>query len=762
MSAGASTVTVPPRFARAPSTPGRELSAGVRTVIRLAAFAGLGFYGVLRWTRLTAGAPTGRLLGLLGLAVVLAGAVSVLRRFGRTPAIVAAVALCLLALPIAGLPWHLFWHVKIAVSARHIGDGLAGLPSAVVPYTGASPWVRMVTTLGAAVLLLDAAVVLAFAPEALGDLRRAGAALPLIALAVVPATLVRPELPYAQGLVLFALLAAFMWAERLRRETAAAALVLALLAGAVGAVAAPRLDQHRALLNYRAWAGGVVRPHVDAFVWNETYGPLHWPRKGHVVMSVDAKTGDYWKAENLDVFNGRAWVRGTVSSARLPPPDRAAADVWSQTIKVHIAGMQTNDVIASGFASDPLAVPGNAAPGPSDGTWVANRTLGPGTSYVVNTYSPHPDAIQLENAGRAYPRYVLDDYRSIRLPEAGVPAIRYPQIVFPGFYGSHRTPQLVPAGGVNAATGAAAIAHSPYGPVYALARRLAAGARSPYALAVRIERYLLRGYAYNEDPPVRRDPLVSFLFQDRIGYCQQFSGAMALLLRMAGVPARVSAGFTAGTRSGANGAFVVTDINAHAWVEVWFPGYGWVRFDPTPPVAPALGGRTALPFVKNLPGSGHNTPGSHGLQATATPSAARTRRARSGGDSPIVIALVLAAIALAGWLGAGLRRSALSTEERLRELERALARSGRPLAAGVTLTDLEHRFRDSPAAAGYVRALRLARYRGADGVRIPGARRALRQQLREGLGLSGRVRALWALPPRPARPGIRPQGPKIP
>ncbi len=758
MSAGASTVMVPPHFERASSTAGRELSSASRTVIRLTAFAALGFYGVLRWTRLTAGAPTGRLLGVLGLAILLVGAVSLLRRFGRVPAIGAAVVLCLLAIPMAGLPWHLFWHVKIAVSVRDIGDGLAGLPSAVVPYAGASPWVRMVITLGAAVLLLDAAVVLAFAPEAFGDLRRAASVLPLIALAVVPATLVRPELPYAQGLVLFALLAAFMWAERLRRETAAAALALALFAGAVGAVAAPGLDQHRALLNYRTWAGGFVRPRLDAFVWNETYGPLHWPRKGHVVMTVDAKTGDYWKAENLDIFNGFAWVAGTVTSVRLPPPAPAAVGAWSQTIKVHIAGMQTKDVIASGFASDPLAVPGNAAPGPSDGTWVAGRPLGPGASYVVNTYSPHPSATQLETAGRDYPRYLLDDYRSIRLPEPGVPAIADPQIVFPGFYAKHAVPTQVSGQGVNAATPAVAIARSPYAPVYALARRLAAGARSPYSLALRIERYLLRGHAYEESPPVRPYPLVSFLFQDRLGYCQQFSGAMALLVRMAGVPARVAAGFTPGTRSGANGPFVVTDINAHAWVEVWFPGYGWVRFDPTPSVAPELGGRTALPLVKNLPGSGHNAPGSHGLGAAPAPSAARTHRARGGGGSPIAIALVGVATGLLIWLGVGLRRSPTSTDERLRELERALARTGRPLAAGVTLTELEHRFRDSPAAAGYVRALRLARYRGADGDAIPGARRALRQQLREGLGLSGGARALWALPPRPARPRIRPRG----
>ncbi|MDQ2897485.1 MAG: hypothetical protein M3Y09_17905, partial [Actinomycetota bacterium] len=89
------------------------------------------------------------------------------------------------------------------------------------------------------------------------------------------------------------------------------------------------------------------------------------------------------------------------------------------------------------------------------------------------------------------------------------------------------------------------------------------------------------------------------------------------------------------------------------------------------------------------------------------------------------------------------------SDGRLRELERALARTGRPLGAGITLAELEHRFRGSPGACGYVRALRLERYR--TGVAEPptGGRRALRAELAAGLGLRGRMRALWALPPRP-------------
>ena len=64
---------------------------------------------------------------------------------------------------------------------------------------------------------------------------------------------------------------------------------------------------------------------MDAFVWNQTYGPLHWPRKGHVVMTVDAGTADYWKAEDLDVFNGTAWVAGSVGSGPLPRADARGA-----------------------------------------------------------------------------------------------------------------------------------------------------------------------------------------------------------------------------------------------------------------------------------------------------------------------------------------------------------------------------------------------------------------------------------------------------
>ena len=77
-------------------------------------------------------------------------------------------------------------------------------------------------------------------------------------------------------------------------------------------------------------------------------------------------------------------------------------------------------------------------------------------------------------------------------------------------------------------------------------------------------------------------PLVDFVTRTHAGYCQHFAGAMALMLRYLGVPARVAVGFSSGVYDAKNGVWRVTDHDAHAWVEVWFRGYGWLPFDPTP------------------------------------------------------------------------------------------------------------------------------------------------------------------------------------
>jgi hypothetical protein len=81
-------------------------------------------------------------------------------------------------------------------------------------------------------------------------------------------------------------------------------------------------------------------------------------------------------------------------------------------------------------------------------------------------------------------------------------------------------------------------------------------------------------------PPRGGDPLVEFLTVGRQGFCEQYASAMTVMLRVAGVPARVAIGYTAGVDKG--GYRSITTSDAHAWVEAWFPGYGWTTFDPTP------------------------------------------------------------------------------------------------------------------------------------------------------------------------------------
>lgn len=751
MSAGAHTVGArrrpwdPPRLRDAAAATHEE-----RPWIRLATFTALAAYGTQRWASLLRPAPAWRLVGLLIVAAVMAGGVPFVARRSRLLGAAASLALLLVAFPVAGLRWHSFTHLRIAVSANRIGTGLEGLPNALVPYVGTSHAIRLVIVLGAAVLLLDAAAVLAFAGRdgsSFGDGRRAAAALPLTALAVVPSTLIRPEFPYLQGLLLFALLAAFLWAERVRRGTVASALAIVGIAGIGAALAAPRIDQGKPWVNYRAWAGSAAAVHVDRFDWNQTYGPLRWPQAGHQVLAVQARTPEYWKAEDLDTFNGYAWIGGSETpQGPLPPPDATSARRWTQRIKVTILGLATTDVIAAGYAAEPSPLTGGLGQGTDPGTWIAGQTLGPGTSYEVSTYSPNPSPRQLLTDGRDYPAAPLAADLTLTLPEAGIPVGVSPQVQFPTFHSSLPPSVSVPSSVPNATS---MVLGSPYAAAYRLARTLAGQATSPYAFVAAVKRFLSEGYAYDQNPPIGRYPLENFLFSSKQGYCQQFSGAMALLLRMGGIPARVASGFTSGTYDRAQHRWIVSDIDAHAWVEVWFPRYGWVRFDPTPTSAPARGGVAAPPIIK-APVGDHPTKGQIPRREIGNSGAAGRLSAHHSGGSALTPWLILPAVLLVaalGWPLARIVRSSAGTEDLLTELDRALTRTRRPVADGVTLVALEHRVSASPDAAAYVRALRLARYAGAVTAPTSVQRRALRDELSRGLGAGGSLRAFWALPP---------------
>jgi hypothetical protein len=103
--------------------------------------------------------------------------------------------------------------------------------------------------------------------------------------------------------------------------------------------------------------------------------------------------------------------------------------------------------------------------------------------------------------------------------------------------------------------------------------------------AQRIQAHLRVEFRYTLDTPrmTTRDPLASFLFVRKAGYCEYFASAMAVMLRSLGVPARVATGFQSGYFNDVSGMYVVRASDAHAWVEAWLEGQGWRTFDPTPP-----------------------------------------------------------------------------------------------------------------------------------------------------------------------------------
>jgi len=125
-----------------------------------------------------------------------------------------------------------------------------------------------------------------------------------------------------------------------------------------------------------------------------------------------------------------------------------------------------------------------------------------------------------------------------------------------------------------------------------LAEDITAQAPSNYEKAVAMERYLSTHFSYTLELPssVPPDPLAHFLFERKRGHCEYFASSMAVMLRSLRIPTRIVTGFRGGEYNDLTGQYVVRASDAHAWVEAYFPGSGWVSFDPTP--AASLAART--------------------------------------------------------------------------------------------------------------------------------------------------------------------------
>jgi transglutaminase-like putative cysteine protease len=122
----------------------------------------------------------------------------------------------------------------------------------------------------------------------------------------------------------------------------------------------------------------------------------------------------------------------------------------------------------------------------------------------------------------------------------------------------------------------------------ALGRQWARELQDPRAILQRAIQLYNREFTYTLEPPLldMRDPYDDFLFNTRRGFCEHYAGSFALLMRAAGIPARVVTGYQGGEVNPFNQELIVRQADAHAWTEIWMQGEGWVRVDPTAAVSP--------------------------------------------------------------------------------------------------------------------------------------------------------------------------------
>ncbi|MEW5988272.1 MAG: transglutaminaseTgpA domain-containing protein, partial [Chloroflexota bacterium] len=133
-----------------------------------------------------------------------------------------------------------------------------------------------------------------------------------------------------------------------------------------------------------------------------------------------------------------------------------------------------------------------------------------------------------------------------------------------------------------------------------LAERLTASYDNPFDKAIAVRNFLRQNIVYNDQitaPPPGAEPIDYVLFENQEGYCNYYASAMAIMLRSQGVPARVVGGYAQGEFNEESSSYRVRASNAHTWVEVYFPGYGWIEFEPTAsipvvdrPTSPSSGG----------------------------------------------------------------------------------------------------------------------------------------------------------------------------
>ena len=410
--------------------------------------------------------------------------------------------------------------------------------------------------------------------------RPVGAAAVTVAGAGWPATLIGDQ---AVALGALALVGGLSIPLVLRGGSRASLLAGATAAGiiVVGAAWASSTTTiaREAALNWEAWdiRGAPAQAPSVRFAWESTYEGIAFPAKKTVVLTVEGPDrARYWRASTLNLFTADRWYESLLWLDRIdgrsdrirtdtltPPPSARREEPVEQ--RIEIRALVDDHLVAAGT---PVALDARRLRTIfvlSGGVLRTRDPVREGLNYRVWSYAPDPSPATLAASRPLYPA-AADSYLEIDSRR------------FPAFGASHRESRV---DAMFSDPGYADFVR--HAPMYAAARRIAGRARSPYDVVLALESWFRQrgGFRYDESPPRVAGPaLVTFVTRTKAGYCQHFAGAMAAMLRMLGIPARVAVGFTSGKQE--DGKWVVTDHDAHAWVEAWFAGLGWIPFDPTP------------------------------------------------------------------------------------------------------------------------------------------------------------------------------------
>ena len=312
----------------------------------------------------------------------------------------------------------------------------------------------------------------------------------------------------------------------------------------------------------------------------------------------------YWRQSIYNTYTGVGWEAAPLQQQPLPGaqgehgaalgPGQYELKQKYEIVALHSRELfSTSQPVSASSANPDAASPANPAAGNTNLVYAlpdgSSLVQGSVSMYAVTSWAANPTISQMQDATGGYPPEIAQTYLQLTdwLP--------------------HRVSEL--------------------------AKRIAAPGKTAYEKAMRIQDYLRLTYPYRIDvppPPAGKDAVDYFLFEAPGGFCTYYASAMAVMLRVEGIPARVVTGYAMGEYDYSRDAYRVPVSASHAWVEVYFPGLGWVEFEPT----------SALSTFTRPAGE---------LSQVPTPPAAATQQASQTGNAAVVLAglVLLAAAALA-------------------------------------------------------------------------------------------------------------------